>query len=345
MSDPILVTIVTVALIVLSAVCVVMEFALLAARRHRIEELAETSSSARAALRSMNELTLMLAGAQLGITACTFALGAITKPAIDAWLGPVLTGWGVAEWLAGGASFAISLLFVTFLHLVIGEMAPKSWAIAHPERSAMLIGPIAQAYLWPLRPLLRWINGIANRLVAASGVTPADRAAAGGLDVESIRQLVEHSAERGTLDPALERQVGAILDLGRTPIEQLLAPGVTPTSVAADSTASDVLRVARESGHLRLIVVSDPRQTPHVVHARDALLEPSDRPTSELSRAAFTIVAGTPVFEVLARLRAASEQLAVVLDGERVLGVVTLEDMLRRVLPVSARATVMGSDG
>lgn len=90
MTDPLIVTLATVALIALSALFVIIEFALLGARRHRLEEMAATSPSARAALRGMNDLTLMLAGSQLGITLCTFALGAITKPALDYWLGPIL---------------------------------------------------------------------------------------------------------------------------------------------------------------------------------------------------------------------------------------------------------------
>ncbi|MBJ7545474.1 DUF21 domain-containing protein, partial [Pseudomonas sp. OA3] len=180
MNDPLIVTLVTIALIVLSAIFVIIEFALLGARRHRLEELAPTSSSARAALRGMNDLTLMLAGAQLGITFCTFALGAVTKPAVDNWLGPLLIVWGVPDWAAGGASFALALFVVTFLHLVVGEMAPKSWAIAHPERSALAVGLISRAYIWPLRPLMRWVNRIANRLVKASGVEPVESAAVGG---------------------------------------------------------------------------------------------------------------------------------------------------------------------
>lgn len=162
MSDPLIVILATIALIALSALFVIIEFALLGARRHRLEELAVTSQSARAALRGMNDLTLMLAGAQLGITVSTFAFGAVTKPAVDAWLGPLFTTWGLPDWAAGGTAFALSLFVVTFLHLVVGEMAPKSWAIAHPESSALAIGIISRAYIWPLRPLLNWVNSIAN---------------------------------------------------------------------------------------------------------------------------------------------------------------------------------------
>lgn len=143
------VTLVTIGLIILSAFFVIIEFALLGARRHRLEERAADDGASRAALRSMNELTVMLAAAQLGITVCTFALGAVTKPALDGWLGPVLTSVGLPAWLAGGAAFVVSLLVVTFLHLVVGEMAPKSWAIAHPETAARVVSPIARAYVWP----------------------------------------------------------------------------------------------------------------------------------------------------------------------------------------------------
>src|SRR5699024_6864694 len=118
-----MVTIVTILLIVASAFFVIVEFALLAARRHRLEAEAEQSASARAALRGINELTVMLAFAQLGITVCTFLLGAITKPAIDYALSPVLSQWGLPAVAADVIAFVLALIVVTFLHLVIGEMA------------------------------------------------------------------------------------------------------------------------------------------------------------------------------------------------------------------------------
>src|SRR3546814_13942488 len=108
MNDPLIVTIATVALIALSALFVVIEFALLGARRHRLEELAVNSLSARAALRGMNDLTLMLAGAQLGITLCTFALCVVTQPAVDVWLGPVFIALCLPTWAAAGSAFGLA---------------------------------------------------------------------------------------------------------------------------------------------------------------------------------------------------------------------------------------------
>lgn len=342
MSDPLLnpwiVTPITIALIAASALFVVIEFALLGARRHRLEERAAESRSARAALRGINELTMMLAGAQLGITACTFALGAITKPAVDAWLQPLFAAVGAPDWLAGSAAFVLSLFVVTFLHLVVGEMAPKSWAIAHPETSALAIGIPSRLYIWPLRPLLRWVNSIANRLVRASGVEPVETVAVGGQDIATIRQLVEHSAKVGTLEPKMQQQISGLIDLGTLPVSTLVTAGSTPTHVVAGATVADVQAAAERSGHLRILLLTDDPAAPGVVHVRDTLLELPTRPAHELARTAFVLDSATPVYEALARMREHSVQLAVVVEGESLLGVVTLADILTRVLPVpSAR--------
>ena len=324
----------TVALIALSAFFVVIEFSLLGARRHRLEEQATTSRSARAALKGVNELTMMLAVAQLGITACTFALGAVTKPAVDAWLGPLFTSWGLVEWASDATAFALSLLLVTFLHLVVGEMAPKSWAIAHPELSARIIGIPSRFFVNVFRPLLRWVNAIANRLVAATGVEPVDRAAVGGQDADTIRQLVEHSAKAGVLEPEFRRQISGIIDLQSLMVESLVSADTPPTSVPASATVAEAQEVAMASGHLRILLEAE-SGAPEVVHVRDTLLASAESPAAATARPAYVIAAGTPVYEVMSRMREASVQLAVVMDGERMLGVVTLADVLRRVLPQS----------
>lgn len=339
MNDPLIVTVATIVLIALSAFFVVIEFALLGARRHRLEDLAANSASARAALRGMNDLTLMLAGAQLGITLCTFALGAVSKPAVDYWLGPVLTAWGLPDWAAGGTAFGVALFVVTFLHLVVGEMAPKSWAIAHPEKSALAIGIISRVYIWPLRPLLGWVNRIANRLVKASGVEPVESAAVGGQDIETIRHLVEHSAKVGTLKPEMQEQLSGLIGLGTLPIEALLIEGAAPVHVLRDATVADVRAAAIESGHLRILLQDADGIQPWVIHVRDTLLEPVTRPAHELARKAFVLDAKTPVYEALSRMRKSSVQLAIIMSADDLRGVVTLADILKRVLPAASNSS------
>ncbi|MFN3708024.1 CNNM domain-containing protein [Microcella sp.] len=324
---------ITIGLIVLSAFFVVIEFALLGARRHRLEEEAATSRSARAALKSVNELTMMLAVAQLGITACTFALGAITKPGVEALLEPLFTGW-MPEWVSTTVAFVLALLVVTFLHLVVGEMAPKSWAIAHPELSAKVIGLPSRAFVTVLRPLLRVINAIANRLVAATGVEPVDRAAVGGQDAATIRHLVEHSAQAGVLEPEVRSQISGVLDLQTMVVETLIRSGARASTAAADASVADVQATARRTGHLRILIDDgDDDGVPGVVHVRDTLLAEPAEPASMFARPAYRIEAGTLVHEALTMMQADSVQLAIVMRGTEMVGVVTLADVLRHVLP------------
>src|SRR5215218_8241214 len=179
MSNPWIVLAVTVGLIAASAFFVAVEFALIAARRSRLEDAAPHSRAARAALRSASELSVLLAGSQLGITVCTLALGAVTKPAVHHWLVPAFQAWGAPLWLADVAGFVLALVVVTFLHLVIGEMAPKSWAIAHPETSATLLAIPMRGFMWLTRPLLTRLNELANACLRRVGVQPAETVASG----------------------------------------------------------------------------------------------------------------------------------------------------------------------
>ncbi|WP_146340877.1 CNNM domain-containing protein [Nesterenkonia sp. NBAIMH1] len=325
---------ITAGLIVLSAFFVIIEFSLLAARRHRLEDAAPSSASSRAAVRSLNELTIMLAGAQLGITACTFALGAVTKPAVHYAMTPMFDAWGFSPWIADAAAFGLALVLVTFLHLVVGEMTPKSWAIAHPERAARVIALPARAFIGLFRPLLTWINSMANRLVSAAGVEPINRAAAAGYDSETIRQLVEDSTQAGVLDVDAGSQMARFIGLESLTVDDVLATrSGAPTQVPAAATAADVQRAAQTSGHLRILIGPEASASPMVVHVRDTLQAEGDEPAERFARPALAVEAGTSVYEVFRRMRENSEQLVVVRTDERFTGVITWADVLKQVWP------------
>ncbi len=331
--SPLVVAVVTALLIVLSGFFVIIEFGMLGARRHRLEEKAATSASARAALHGVNELTVMLAGAQLGITACTFALGAVTKPAVDGWVGPALQTIGVPGWLAGGSSFALSLLVVTFLHLVVGEMAPKSWAIGHPETAATLVALPARGFITVVRPFLMLVNAVANRLVSASGVTPVERAAVGGQDADTIRHLVEQSAAKGALDPVFEAHISQVLQMETLTVKDLLPQDSRPVTVPVGATVGDVQDATARSGHLRILLSGVDGTLTDVVHVRDTLVHEPQRSIEDLARPILVLQTTTPVYEALALMRRGGEQLAAISTDDGVLGVLTVSDILRHVMP------------
>ncbi|MCW2530684.1 MAG: hypothetical protein JWP62_254 [Blastococcus sp.] len=324
------------AIVALSAFFVAVEFALMAAKRHRLEDAATTSRAARAALRSASELTLLLAGSQLGITLCTLALGAITKPAVHHWLTPLFATWGLPLVAADVAGFVLALLIVTFIHLVVGEMAPKSWAIAHPEKSATLLALPMRAFMWTTRPLLGALNEAANGLLRKVGVDPANEVAV-GQNPEALLHLVEHSANVGALDARFLAPISGALEMERLTVRELVTPGAPLTAVSADATVRDVREAARRSGHLRILLRDGERITA-VVHVRDTLTAPDDAPAAQFARPVFILDADTTVHAALKAMRETRNHLAVVTEAGAVAGVVTLADVLRRLFPQAGEA-------
>lgn len=331
MSSPWVVAAITAGLIGLSAFFVAVEFALIAARRSRLEDAAATSMAARAALRSASELSLLLAGAQLGITACTLLLGAITKPAVHHAITPWLRDVGAPSWAADVGGFLLALLIVTFLHLVIGEMAPKSWAIAHPERSATLLALPMRGFMFLTRPLLRALNHAANWCLRRVGVTPVDELA-DTQDADTLRQLVAHSATVGTLDERYHANLTSALELEALTVGQVARRDARYSDVPADATPAQIQETARATGHLRLLV-RDGATTVGVVHVRDSLAQPGT--ARALMRPILTLPEDTPVYEALQMMRETRNHLVVV-DGPSGRGLLTLTDLLYRLLPTDA---------
>lgn len=331
------VSVATVAIIGLSAFFVAAEFALMSAKRHRLEEAAQNSAAGRAALKNSSELTLLLAGSQLGITVCTLALGAITKPAVHHALTPLLQMLGLPLTAADVAAFVLALFLVTFLHLVVGEMAPKSWAIAHPERSAILLSVPMRGFMALTRPLLRMLNGAANWLVRKAGSAVVDELSS-GQDPDSLRHLVEHSANVGALDASYRASLGSALDLRELTVADV-AVVEDITWVSPDADIDQVQQASVASGHRR-IVVRDGGRTVGMVHVRDTLQpQATGRSAGELARSALVLASDLPLAQALREMREGGSQLAVVTDQGVETGLLSVSDIMLRMLPVGTRRT------
>jgi CBS domain containing-hemolysin-like protein len=329
---------VSAAIIGLSAYFVAVEFALVASRQHRLEEAADTSLAARAALRSSKDLSLLLAGAQLGITLCLVALGALAKPAVKHVLTPAIEFVGAPEVVADAGGFVLALLVVTFVHLVVGEMAPKSWAIAHPERSAMMLALPMRGFMWVTRPILLSLNAMANWCLKRAGIEPVDELAV-GQSPDALRELVNHSAEVGTLDEGRRHHLATALSVNTRAIRELVTPAARVSTVDAATSAAGIRQVAKETGHLRL-VVRHGGELAGVVHVRDAL--GADRRATAatlMSTPLPRMPAVTPIYQAINTMREtrAHVALATAANG-RILGIVTLQDLVDQLLAVQEAA-------
>ena len=329
---------ISVLLLALNGFFVAAEFALVASKRYRLEQAAATGGrAARAALDGVRELSLMLAGAQLGITLCTLGLGALAEPAIEHLLSPLLGAVG----LPATASHVIALVFalglVTFLHLVVGEMAPKSWAITDAERSALLLALPFRAFARVARPVLSVLNSLANAMLRLVRVNPQDQLAqAHGPD--ELRILLEQSREHGLLGAEQHQMLTSMLELQRTTVADVMEPVDRIVAVRRDDSAERIEDVCRESGRSRLAVFDPGGEVLGVVHVREAVrATTAGRPATagELMTGAFTLPVTASVTEAVAAMRADQAQLALVSNGAgvgRPVGFVALEDLLEEVI-------------
>ncbi|MEV7012978.1 hemolysin family protein [Streptosporangium sp. NPDC051022] len=332
-----------IALLIGNAFFVAAEFAVISARRHRLEELAGrggrlTRIAARAAVRGGRELSLMLAGAQLGITLCSLGLGMVTEPAVEHLLEPLFGAVGVPESLRVPISLVIALALITFLHMVIGEMAPKSWALTHPETAAIGLALPFRGFTRVVRPVLAALNGMTNGVLGLFGVRPRDELATTRTPVQ-LAMLVGESGRMGLLDRAEHDLLTRALRVHQQPVERLMLPIAKVACVTGDATDAQVRRAAADSGHLRLLVNSGrPGDVLGVLHVRDALVRPGATP-AELARPVPRLDKSTTVPEAVSVLQEARAHVGLITDGGEVAGMVSLTDLLGELLDMRVLAT------
>ncbi|MFF4192701.1 hemolysin family protein [Nonomuraea sp. NPDC001831] len=314
---------------------VAAEFALVAAKRHRLEKAAaQGSKAASAALSGIKELSLMLAGAQLGITLCSLGLGVVSEPLIAGTLAPLFGAVGLPETAAHAVAFVIALAVVTFLHMVLGEMAPKSWAIAHPERSATLLALPFRGFTLLVRPLISALNAVTNGLLRLFRVRP-DEAGAKARTPDQLRHLVAESRRLGLIEPDDHVVLSQALQAPQSGITALITPAERIVGVPATAAAQDVIDACNRSGRTRLIVWSGAEPS-GIVHLRDAYLARRRGAATTAAQLAYRVPdlpREISVADAVARLRAAHSQIAVIRDGAgAVVGLVTLDDLLTTLL-------------
>ncbi|MEN9713692.1 MAG: hypothetical protein RLZZ164_356 [Actinomycetota bacterium] len=176
------------------------EFAVMSARRAQIEPRAEAGSRpAKITIKAMEKVALMLATTQLGVTICSLLILLIVEPSVHELLHPLLAGFSVDA--ADAIAFAITLLLVSFLHVVFGEMVPKNISFSVPERAALILVPLLYGFAQVVRPIVVFLNAAANLFVRVFGVKVRDDANT-AFTLDQVEDIVEHSTREGVLQDA-----------------------------------------------------------------------------------------------------------------------------------------------
>src|SRR6478736_6033528 len=240
-----------------NAFFVAAEFSLVKVRATRIEQLAEEGSAAAGVVRGqLTHLDTYIAATQLGITLASLALGWIGEPALAHLVEPIfapITGRLIAADLARTLSVALSFALITSLHIVMGELVPKSVALQRTESVALFVGPPLLLFDRVFRPFIALLNGVGNWVVRLLGLQAAGEQSSVH-SVEELSLLVAQSREAGILDPAEESIVRHVFTFGDKTVEDAMTPRPEMVTLAADASIAVAITVARTSGYSRLPV-------------------------------------------------------------------------------------------
>ncbi|WP_433372686.1 hemolysin family protein [Actinoplanes sp. CA-142083] len=327
---------VTILLLIGNGVFVGGEFALIASRRTALEPLAATSRPARWALSAMNQIPLMIAGAQLGITVCSLGLGAIAEPALAHVLEGPFGALGLPEDMLHPVSFVLALIVVVYLHTVIGEMVPKNITLAGPERAALILGPFMLAFCTATKPLLnamRW----ASRTVLKLWKVEATDAVKTVFTAEELAGMVTQARSEGLLGTEQYARIHAALGLNDRTAADTLRPWSGVTTVAEDVSPATIEAISTRTGRSRFPVVQrETRRVLGFVHVKDILGYAAGQRRlpipSDIIRPLAVVPPERTLADLLLAMRRDRLHIVLVSDGRRPLGVITLDDVIHAVV-------------
>ncbi len=323
-----------VGLLLANAFFVGAEFAIISARRSSIEILARAGSrAAHTVLWAMENVSLMLATAQLGITVCSVSLGMVAEPAIAHAIEAALHG-SISAAVAHAIAVAVALFIIVGLHVIFGEMVPKNAAVSSPDKAALLFGPPLVWIARIAKPLIGGLNAMANALLRLIGIEPRDEVMSAFTAAE-VQSIVERSSQEGTFTDAEGLLQGAIEFSDHTAVDVMI-PLDDVVCVRAGASAEALEFLSVETGYSRFPVRDADDTVVGYFHIKDALqVRPGEREEPMASwriRDIAEVDVDEEVESVLARMRRSGAHVALVRQGGLVAGVVFLEDIIEELV-------------
>lgn len=325
-------------LVVANAFFVAIELSVMTARPAKLEAAAAGGDRrARLALRARRELSLELAGAQLGVTMASLGLGFVAEPLVERGVESLIGLLANAPHdVVRTVAIVIALLLVAFVHMVLGEMVPKNVSIAGPETTLRWLVIPNRIYMAVFRPLIRVLNGAANLGIRMLGLQPRDT-----LDevrsAEELGDLVEASREGGLIESFEHDLLSGALGLDVRPVHEIMVPWAEVTTVPSTATLEQLERVVTGRGHSRIpVVAANDGRVLGFLHAKDLLDLPDGRsrglPLGRLRRLVL-LPGGRSLSDTLLAMQQARVHMAIVTgDDARPSGLVTLEDVIEQLV-------------
>lgn len=318
---------------------VAAEFALVKVRTSQLYPLEkEGGIRVRTAIRATEHLDSMLSATQLGITLASLGLGWVGEPFVAHRLAPILEKIGITDQTEiSTISFAVAFGLITFLHIVLGELAPKSLAIQYPKKTSLAIALPLMLFHKLLLPFIWALNGTANFFLRKVGIHPAGEGAH-GFSPEEMEYVLSHSRHTHSADVLVNRLMLRSLRMRDTRVSEIMLPRDEINALWLGVPAQENLRIAQSTGHSRYPVFEGDLDKPvGILMMREWLWQiqalGNDTPIKPLLREMLTFPPDMPIPDVLERLRLSQNHLALVVNDEgRTLGLISFEDVLEEIV-------------
>ena len=320
---------------------VAAEFAITRARPTEVAELASQGTRGAASLQhAVDHLDAYLSACQLGITLCSIGLGLAGEPAFAHLLAPVLAPLG--RWAGVGAaavSFAVAYTVLSTLHVVVGELAPKSLAIARTRPTGLALAPPMRLFYVATRPAVDLLNWLGNLVLRPFGIPPASEAGHAPHSEGELRHLVRESRHEGLIDPEEHEFTDNVFTFGDRRASEAMVPAPQVELLSTDQSVADAAAQAAEASHTRFPLCEPDGgldAAVGLVHVKD-LLRASRRDGGgdlrELARPIRRVPGTTMLDDLLEDLRRHRQHMAVVEDEHgTAVGAITLEDVLEEIV-------------
>ncbi len=330
--------IVALALVLANGFFVASEFAI---ARLRLTEAVEMERAgrpgARSARHAVEHIDAYLAACQLGITLASIGLGVVGKPVFEELLEPLL---GEGASVAGfGLAAAIAFFIITLLHVVVGELAPKSLAISRTRKTSLILAPWMRAFYVMTKPAVDLFNAMGNLLLKPFGVPPASEAGHSPHSESELRELLRQSQHEGLIDLDDQELTENVFVFGDSRAREIMTPRPQIEYVTTDDDVAAVARRSIASGHTRLPLcergggLDAPVGLIHVKDLVAPVLERREVALVEVARPLLRVAESTLLGELMGDLRRQHQHIALVADEHgTTTGLVTLEDILEELV-------------
>ncbi len=325
-------------LVLINGFFVAAEFALVRARRGRVEQMVEEGlSGSRAALDELDDITEYLSACQLGITLASIGIGFLGEPAVATLFEPLFGSF--SHGVAVAVSVVIAYLLVTGLHITVGEQVPKVLAIQRADSMIRRISHPLRVFRTVLRPGVKLLNAISNGILRLFGIRGEDIGESDAGSPDELKLIISESLEVGHLDPGEAGMLTGVFHLHEQAARQVMTPIPAVVTVDVSSDVKAALERCISTGHTRLLAIEDENadRVRGIVHANRlarALMEAGEHaPVEPLVRDAPIVPETKPLDDLLAELQRERTEMAVVVDEYgRVAGIITLEDIIEEVV-------------